>query len=109
MKPQRLLRRPRGRPAALDPLTNLLQTMQKRSGLSIQEMADWLGGISPPTMRSWLHGRVPADHTQDRIKSQLVYLDQAVKAAGGAIIPLDVRQKDRRAYVQRIRERYPSV
>lgn len=79
------------------------------SGLSISELAWWCGQTSEATMRTWLLGREPRLYTRVRIDKALGYLEREIERQRGSVMPLHIRQKDRRDHVEQLRGRYPAV
>lgn len=92
-------------------MTRLAQRLGKlrdASGFSICDLAAWVE-VSEGAVRSWLKGVQPQAYTLARVDQALTYLEKEIKRQKGPIVPLHVRQGDRRSYVTTLRDSYPNV
>jgi hypothetical protein len=80
--------------------------LKRRAGLSGFEMAVFIG-LAKSTLESWLRGSTPHRYTRDQVEPGLRALEKELARQTRRLPPpLKIRQKDRLAYVKRIRSQH---
>lgn len=89
-----------------DSFRTRLVELGDKSGLTGRELAAWVG-VPRSTMRYWLRGGSPHDHTLRAAARALDYLDRELKRQRPRLpLSITVSQRDRLANVQRLRSLY---
>lgn len=80
------------------------------AGFTLQDLAAWLDSVPWQTVSTWLNGRQPKGYRYERVDKALSYLERELKLARSALpIPLNVKEGERRAYVRKVRAKYPTA
>lgn len=80
---------------------------KEAAGFTLKDLAVWFGGISWQAVSTWLNGREPKAYRLKRIDAALTYLEREIgKTRSDLPIPLNLREGERRAYVDRVRKKY---
>lgn len=80
-----------------------LRDLREHAGLSGKEFSEWLG-VPKSTLESWLRGTPPLLYTRRSVEPGLKALERELGRASPRLPPpLKIRQRDRLAYVKRIR------
>lgn len=96
--------------AAVPRLQKRLIAAKEAAGFTQQDLAAWIDGVSWQAVQTWLNGRSPKGYRADRVDKALTFLERELKRKGSALpIPLNVKEGDRRAYVRRVRDTYPTA
>ena len=88
--------------------TTRLKRAKAKSGLTVDELGLWLGGIHRQTVWTWLQGRQPQAYRMQQVLESLEYLERETGRKNARLPPpLEVRQgEERHAYVRTIRGKY---
>lgn len=87
-----------------------LAAAKERAGLTLKDMAVWLGDVPWQTVSTWLSGRVPKEYRLVRLERALGLLEKELDSRKSAFpIPLGVKEGERGDYVRKIRGKYPAA
>lgn len=94
----------------MTPFQRRLTELKEAAGFTQKDTAVWCGGVSWQSVGTWLAGtRKPKDYRRKRIEKALEYLQRELdKARSELPIPLHLKEGERRAYVERVRKKYPA-
>lgn len=87
-----------------------LVSAKKAAGFTLQDLAAWIDEVSWQAVSTWLNGRQPKAYRCERVDKALTYLEREIKKSRSDLpIPLNVKEGERRAYVRRVRDKYPTA
>lgn len=90
------------------PFPARLTALGDRGGLTVRELAAWIGAPAP-TVRYWLRGGTPHKHTLEQAARTLDYLDRELGRQKPRLpLSITVSQRERLGHVKRLRAQYPS-
>ncbi len=91
-------------------LTKRMVAAKHAAGFTLKDLAAWIDGVSWQAVSTWLNGRQPKGYRYERVDKALTFLERELKKTRSALpIPLNVKEGDRRAYVQQVRANYPTA
>lgn len=94
----------------MQPFQKRLTGLKDRAGFTQKDLALWCGSVSWQAVGTWLAGREPKDYRKRRIERALDHLERELgKARSDLPVPLSLKEGERRAYVERVRSKYPPT
>ena len=85
-------------------LSERMKSSQSKAGMTVSDMAYWFG-VTRASMHTWLHeGREPNKAKHWQLTWLLDLLEMVTESDLGIFpVPLDVRQYDRREYIEKVK------
>lgn len=94
----------------MKPFQKRLTASKEAAGFTLKDLAAWFGGVSWQAVGTWVAGREPKDYRKRRIEYALGLLERELgKARSDLPLPLNLKEGERRAYVDRVRSKYPPA